>query len=689
MRKILTLLILIQSLCISAQTTIYVNQNVQGGLQNGLSWTDAFTDLQQALSTANDGDEIWVAEGTYYPTNTLDRTISLVLMQGVRMYGGFAGTETALAERDFEVNPTILSGNIGNPQGADNSYHVLYGTALDSTTIVDGFTITKGVANGNSPLSSTEWGGGLLLEPSSDIYNTCPIIQNCRFEENYALIGGAIHCYWEIGNYYVNPIIRNCQFISNRAQQSGGGIYKSGPAIIEKPFVIEHCSFLKNSAFYDSGGGLFFTLTENTSIIRNCAFEKDTSRFSWGGAVFYNYFEEGKLIVEACEFNDNYAGIGTAIYTNYYLNSDNPFWIEILNCDFGGNKSNGQGGAILLSGESESKIFAKFFDCNFLNNRSGSYGTALLVSGKQITIDLDHCIFSNNVGMPPNPNGSRYAVYMGGLTTDSKFSNCLFANNESALGFFSPENAKATHRITNCTFYQNGKYVIDKTRVPLGVDGSIECYITNSIFEDDATFDKMFSDNNITGTSLDGYHIDYSFLSLDDNMTPNDAAFGSNTVFNATPYFVDTTNNNFRLQKCSPAVNAGNNIIVDTLGILTDLDGNPRIRFDTVDIGAYEAQDPCFTSSSTTPQAGAYRPVLSPNPASPGSPLDIQIFELTHPKIEWIMRDTYGRTLSSGSVLLSEKQHFSTVAPTSPGFYFIEMRSGNQSVWLKFVVDRN
>jgi len=685
MKNTFTLVLLLQSLCLISQSTIYVNPNVQGGLQNGNTWADAFPDLQQALSASTTGDKIWVAKGTYFPTSTLDRSIYFVLKQGVEMYGGFVGTETEVTERDYEINETILSGNIGEAQGSDNSYHVLYGTALDSTTVVDGFTITRGVANGNDLPSSTQWGGGLLLEPSSDRYNTCPIIQNCRFEENYAVLGGAIHCPWEIGNY-VNPIIRNCQFISNRAQQSGGGVYKSGPALHEFPFALEHCTFSKNSAFLNSGGALFFTLTGSTSIIKDCIFEKDTARFAWGGGIYYDHFDDSHLIVKSCVFRDNYAGIATAIYTEYFSISNTPFLIEIYDCDFEGNKSNGQAGAILLSGAAESEIIAQILNCNFLNNRSASYGTALSISGKEINLDLDHCVFNNNIGIPPNPNGSRYAVILGGLLTESKFTNCLFANNESALAFFSPEEAKATHRITNCTFYQNGKYVIDKTRVPLGVDGSIECYITNSIFEDDATFDKMFSDNNITGSSLDGYHIDHSFLSLDDNMTPNDDAFGPYTVFNATPQFVDPANNDFHLKKCSPAVNAGDNLIIDTLDILSDLDGNPRIRFDTVDIGAYETQDSCFTISSIEPQTASVTASISPNPAIPGSPLEIQVFGFEHPKIGWVVRDAYGREVSSEEALLFEKQHFLATSPASPGIYFLELRSDRQSVWLKFVV---
>ena len=50
-------------------TIIYVNQGVTGGSHNGDSWADAYTDLQSALSDAVSGDQIWVAAGTYKPTN--------------------------------------------------------------------------------------------------------------------------------------------------------------------------------------------------------------------------------------------------------------------------------------------------------------------------------------------------------------------------------------------------------------------------------------------------------------------------------------------------------------------------------------------------------------------------------------------------------------------------------------------
>ncbi len=124
------------------------------GTGDCLSWINACT-LQTALTGAASGDEIWVAAGTYKPTAGTDRTVTFQLKNGVALYGGFAGTETARTQRNPAVNVTILSGDIDNNDSqtpiitdlttvtgnTTNSWHVVTG-ATGAT--LDGFTITAG-----------------------------------------------------------------------------------------------------------------------------------------------------------------------------------------------------------------------------------------------------------------------------------------------------------------------------------------------------------------------------------------------------------------------------------------------------------------------------------------------------------------------------------------------------------------
>ncbi len=88
-----------------------------------------------------------------------DRSATFQLKNGVAVYGGFAGTETARNQRNPAANVTILSGDIDNNDSqtpiitdlttvtgnTTNSYHVVTG-ATGAT--LDGFTITAGNANG-------------------------------------------------------------------------------------------------------------------------------------------------------------------------------------------------------------------------------------------------------------------------------------------------------------------------------------------------------------------------------------------------------------------------------------------------------------------------------------------------------------------------------------------------------------
>ena len=108
---------------------------------------DAFTSLQDGLDRAVRGDEIWMAEGTYYPTSDYGRGIGdrgkhFRLKNGVVIYGGFPNTgDPGWFDRDPNQYETIISGDIGiRDDPSDNCYHVFYhpsGSYLDRDTKVD------------------------------------------------------------------------------------------------------------------------------------------------------------------------------------------------------------------------------------------------------------------------------------------------------------------------------------------------------------------------------------------------------------------------------------------------------------------------------------------------------------------------------------------------------------------------
>ncbi|HYE95721.1 MAG TPA: hypothetical protein VD962_05895, partial [Rubricoccaceae bacterium] len=93
MRRLAVVVFWLAASAASAQTVWYVDADAAPG-GNGTSWAQAFRDLQQGLSAAQSGHEVWVAEGVYKPTAGTDRSIAFVLRPGVRVFGGFAGTET-------------------------------------------------------------------------------------------------------------------------------------------------------------------------------------------------------------------------------------------------------------------------------------------------------------------------------------------------------------------------------------------------------------------------------------------------------------------------------------------------------------------------------------------------------------------------------------------------------------------
>lgn len=219
--------------------TIFVNINASG-TNNGSSWTNAFTDLQSAINQAvNSGQDIWVATGTYKPTDGNDRNVSFDLADGVTIYGGFAGTENNLGDRDIQNNETILSGDIGTANDSNDNSHTVVKLNSNSTATLDGFTIQ----DGNNTLEDDNFddGGG--------VYNA--------------------------GNLTLkNVLVRN-----NQAADDGGGIRNNGTITIIDSTIADNTSIGANQT--SGGGGLINTGTSATII--NSTFSGNTAKN--GGAI--------------------------------------------------------------------------------------------------------------------------------------------------------------------------------------------------------------------------------------------------------------------------------------------------------------------------------------------------------------------------------------------------------------------
>ncbi|MFC2031082.1 hypothetical protein ACFLWA_10175 [Chloroflexota bacterium] len=147
-----------------------------GGSSDCSSWPSA-CDLQTALATALVHDEIWVAEGVHTPGTSRFDTFQLIT--GVAVYGGFAGTETSRDQRDWRAHATILSGDLDGDDVSsigdsfENSLHVVTGSGVVSTAVLDGFTVSGGYAD---LWDFDVCGGGMLNRQGSPLAPTSPSV---------------------------------------------------------------------------------------------------------------------------------------------------------------------------------------------------------------------------------------------------------------------------------------------------------------------------------------------------------------------------------------------------------------------------------------------------------------------------------------------------------------------------------
>lgn len=481
-------LFLFFSLNIKAQ--IYVKLDA-GGLNNGSSWEHAYTDLQEALTNANEDTSIWVAAGTYLPGD--DSAATFLINKNLVLLGGFAGGEENPDERDPVTNETVLSGDLNgddmegdfeNGKG-DNVMTVL--TISSNTTdgtVIDGFTISHGHADGTG-IDAEKNGGG--------IYSTgTPTIRNCIFEENYVLeLGGSIY---QADNSNATVIIEDCTFTNNHAG-AAAAVY-----LFEAFFEVNNCSFLNNShdVEIELSGATAYIVNPMGGTIQNCMFVENTANISPGMIIWRKQNDDpGDVLVEVldCMFNNNTSLSGENPSTCgplYLITGGNQSRYVVKRCTFNENNSAGYGGGIIVQANTASDHASMLIDsCNFSNNIAQFNGCGLwtFLAGKDFNLQVSNCNFFDNRTLAlPYGAGALDLWGTNGGTGSASVDNCVFEGNIGGecgamwIGNAHNGGADMEFSVSNCIFRSNEATISGAIRVTCNGDSQNNVTINDCEF---------------------------------------------------------------------------------------------------------------------------------------------------------------------------------------------------------------
>ncbi|MBK9015452.1 MAG: hypothetical protein IPM82_16090 [Saprospiraceae bacterium] len=574
----------------------YVNYQATGA-NSGTTWEDAFTDLKAALNSAEAGDEIWVAKGTYAPdVPNGDPAATFLIDKNIQLLGGFNGTETIADERNPAIHETILSGDLNGDDiennltanRTDNSENVLRITAdITNETVLDGFTIKGGYADGVNYV-----GGGIRSMGS-------PVIRHCFFTQNFASNwGGGMSV---SGASSQNLRLENCAFLTNRAGYGGGIDIDIVPG---EGIEIQQCSFDNNESL--RGGGVSCYNTNLT--ITSTSFTGNSNPEQGGGLLFVvENTDNISLEVDNCTFGNNESSFGGGLFfqamsDNCSLLLHNATFISNAVSDMGNGFDQGGGGVLTVAGANASNTLISIDSCSFLGNSSteGGGGLNVFPGGDNFNCSVIQCFFESNtatftgggigLGSQPNTSFSNFTVsnsiftensggfgaaiglapFGGTLPTEDlniTFENTLLIGNGIATDVGTIANRLPdTIKLLNCTIAENNT-------AGLVFDSGSVVSLQNTILFNTGYVEYVPLSDEVTFTSNGGNLIGDNSIPLP---APSD-------ILDGDPKFADA--DDYRPGEDSPCINAGNN---NGVTAPLDIDGNPRIANGTVDIGAYE-----------------------------------------------------------------------------------------------------
>ena len=295
----------------------YVKQGATGS-GDGSSWANAFTTLDAAFATVEPGSIVWVAEGVYTPDTTLyGRDSHFAPPAYVAVYGGFAGNETSLEERDWIAHPTVLSADIGTKgTKTDNCYHVV---RYNKGVLIDGFGLTGAYLDSTVRSAGYEDNYGAVV--GTPLSNPAPVPSSTYPAEAPDEVLTLDHC--AITNNVVPK--RNGSGYGDLTSSSAKAVVRirntfvadndvAGPHLFTNVSV-ENCTLTRNKSY---SSGLCNCLVRNCLYLGN---QKEvtgqgepgtTSGTSWRGEDFFIYFYDNKVS----------AGSGNFMADSYYIRSD-------------------------------------------------------------------------------------------------------------------------------------------------------------------------------------------------------------------------------------------------------------------------------------------------------------------------------------------------------------------------------
>jgi hypothetical protein len=391
------------------------------GANTGDSWENAFADLQEALFATAEGDEIWVARGTYRPTIDADRQVSFDLTHSVNLFGGFAGFETDIEQRNPEENATILSGDIGEQgEPSDNSHHVVRVRFEFNEGEISGFTVRGGNADGEGEFAL---GGGIFNHGILKIVD-------CIIETNRAQEAGGIYTtngMEIIDSYIVNNTafgsrggggivneapgiygpgdltITNTNVSFNIASGGGGGIVSRGSTNLIHASVIQNSSGEKGAGIFnasemdiidsdirrnvadeDDGGGIYNT--GNLEIERTTLFGNRAGRK--GGGIS----NDGSLEIEDSNIEQNSAQHGGGIH--------NLSTLVVGGTTLARNTANELGGG-LFHEESPDEFSSATFTNGTISSNTAATGAGVYSTGDSLL--FDHATIALNTATTSSP----------------------------------------------------------------------------------------------------------------------------------------------------------------------------------------------------------------------------------------------------------------------------------------------